>query len=58
MLFFFFGPSSLTVVVAHPDQRPANRTASMLEWNNRYHRTYSHNIWFKRRRKNKSGVYL
>jgi len=34
------GPSSLPVVVAQPDQRHANRTASMLEWYDR-HRAYS-----------------
>jgi len=32
MLFSTLGPSSLPVVVAQPDERHANRTASMLEW--------------------------
>jgi len=27
-----FGPSSLPVVVAQPDERHANRAASVLEW--------------------------
>jgi len=39
MLFLFLGPSSLLVVVAQPDKRLANRTASVLEWYDR-HRTY------------------
>jgi len=30
MLFFTLGPSSLPVVVAQPDERHANRTASVL----------------------------
>jgi len=32
MLFPILGPSSLSVVVAQPDERHANRTASVLEW--------------------------
>jgi len=32
MLFPNLGPSSLPVVVAQPDERRANRTASVLEW--------------------------
>jgi len=31
MLFLILGPSSLSVVVAQPDERHANRTASVLE---------------------------
>jgi len=42
------GPSSLPVVVARPDERHTNRTASVLEWYDR-HRAYI--IWFKRRTK-------
>jgi len=38
---------TLGVVVAQPDERHANRTASVLEWYDR-HRTH-YNIWFKRR---------
>jgi len=30
------GPSSLPVVVAQPDERHANRTASVLEWYDGY----------------------
>jgi len=37
------GPSNLRVVMAQPDERQANRTASVLEWYDR------HNISFKRR---------
>jgi len=40
MLFPILGPSSLSVVVAQPDERHANRTASVLEWYDR-HRTYT-----------------
>jgi len=32
MLFPILGPSSLPVVVAQSDERPANRIASVLEW--------------------------
>jgi len=31
MLFHILGPSSLPIVVVQPDERHANRTASMLE---------------------------
>jgi len=41
-------PNSLPVVVAQPDGRHANRTASVLEWYDR-HRAY--NIRFKRKRR-------
>jgi len=47
MLFPILGPSSLPVMVAKPDERHANTTASVLEWYDR-HRAY--NIWFKWRR--------
>jgi len=40
------GPSSLRVVMAQPNERHANRTASVLEWYDR-HRAY--NNCFKRR---------
>jgi len=40
MLFPTLGPSSLPVVVAQPDERHVNRTASVLEWYDRY-RAYS-----------------
>jgi len=40
------GPSSLPAVVAQPNERHANRTASVKEWFDR-HRAY--NIWLKRR---------
>jgi len=48
MLFPIFGPSSLRVVVAQPDERHAHCTqnSSVLGWYDR-HRAY--NIWFKRR---------
>jgi len=32
ILFPILGPSSLPVVVVQPDERQANRTASVLEW--------------------------
>jgi len=32
MLFPTLEPSSLPIVVAQPDERHANRTASVLEW--------------------------
>jgi len=32
ILFPTLGPSSLPIVVTQPDERHANRTASMLEW--------------------------
>jgi len=38
MLLLILGPSSLPVVVAQPDERHANRTASVLLW---YDRTQS-----------------
>jgi len=36
MLFPTLGPSSLSVMVAQPDERHANRTASVLEWYDRH----------------------
>jgi len=36
MLFPTLGLSSLPVMVAQPDERHANRTASVLEWYDRY----------------------
>jgi len=36
MLFSTLGPSSLPVVVAQPDERHANRAASVLEWYDRH----------------------
>jgi len=36
MLFSTLGPNSLPVVVTQPDERHANRTASVLEWNDRH----------------------
>jgi len=47
VLFSTLEPSTLPVVVAQPDERHANRTASVLEWYDR-HRAY-YNIWFKRK---------
>jgi len=41
MLFSNFGPSSLPVVVAQPDERHANRTASVLELYDKEHSTTS-----------------
>jgi len=35
MLFPILRPSSLPVVVAHPDERHVNRAASVLEWYDR-----------------------
>jgi len=32
LLLVYLGPSSLPVVVAQPDERPANGTASVLDW--------------------------
>jgi len=46
MLFPILRPSSLPIVVAQPDERHANKIASVLEWYDR-HRAY---IQFKRRR--------
>jgi len=46
MLFPILEPSSLPFVVAQPDERHANRTASKLEWYDK-HRAY--NISFKRK---------
>jgi len=48
MLFPILWPSSLPVVVAHPDKRHAGRTVSVLE---RYDRHRAYNNWFKRRRR-------
>jgi len=39
MLFPILGPSILPVVVAQPDERRANWTASVFEWNDK-HRVY------------------
>jgi len=36
LLFPILGPSSLPVVVAQPDERYANRAASVLEWYDRH----------------------
>jgi len=47
MLFPILGPSSLSVVVTQPDERHANRIASVLEW---YDKHTVYNIWFKRRK--------
>jgi len=41
MLFPTLGPSSLLVVVAQPDERRANRTASVLEWTDTEYSTTS-----------------
>jgi len=46
MLFPALEPSILPVVMAQPDKRHANRTASVLKWYDR-HKAY-YNIWFKR----------
>jgi len=48
MLFSILGLSSLSymMMVAQPDERHANKTASVMEWYER-HRAYS--IWLKRR---------
>jgi len=46
MLFTTLGPSSLPIVVAQPDERHANRIAS-VKW---YDRHKAYNIWFKRRK--------
>jgi len=48
MLFHNLEPSSLLVVVAQLDERHASRSASVLEWYDRYRAYY--NIWFKRSR--------
>jgi len=40
MLFPILEPSSLLVVVDQPDERHANRIASVLEWYDR-HRAYT-----------------
>jgi len=40
MLFPTLGPSNLPVVLAQPDERHANRAASVLEWYDRL-RAYS-----------------
>jgi len=39
MLFPTLGPSSLLIVVAQPDERHANRTASVLEYYDRHRGT-------------------
>jgi len=36
MLFSTLGPSSLPVVLAQPDEKHINRTASVLEWYDRH----------------------
>jgi len=54
MLFLILGPSSLPVMVTQPDERHANRIASVLEWFDR-HRAYS--IWFKWRRETNHQFY-
>jgi len=36
MLFPTLGPSSLPVLVAQPDERHANRAASVLKWYDRH----------------------
>jgi len=41
MLFLIVEPSSLPVVVAQPDERHANRTTSVLEWNDRHRAMYN-----------------
>jgi len=42
MLFPTLGPSSLAVVVSQPDERHANRTASVLEWYDRHRAILQH----------------
>jgi len=44
MLFPILEPSSLPIVVAQPDESHANRTASVLEWYDRYR---AYNVGFK-----------
>jgi len=51
MLFLILGPSSLPIVVAQPDERHANKTASVLEWHSESDRHKAYNIWFKRRKR-------
>jgi len=41
MLFPTLGPSSLPVVVAQPDEKHANRAASVLEWYDRHKALYN-----------------
>jgi len=50
MLFPILSPSSLLIVVAQPDEKHANRTASVLKW---YDRHRAKNTWFKWRSKSR-----
>jgi len=45
MLFPTLGPSSLPVVVAQPDERHANKAASVLEWYDRHRQTKQLLCW-------------
>jgi len=56
MLFPVLGSSSLLVVVVQPDERHANRTASVLEWYDR-HKSTQHLVQSKKdAAKNYDGV--
>jgi len=52
MLFLTLGPSSLPVVVAQPDERHANREASVLEWYDRHRAEYKHLAQMKKNKTN------
>jgi len=47
MLLSTLGPSRLPVEVAQPDERHANRTASVLEWHDRHRALLQHLIQTK-----------
>jgi len=48
MLFPTLGPSSLPVVVAQPDERHANRIASVLAWYDRHKAIVQHLVQTKK----------
>jgi len=56
MLLPTLGPNSLPVVVAQPDERHANRAASVLEWYVR-HRAYIVQHLAQTKKKKKYAVY-
>jgi len=55
MLFPTSGPSSLLDVVAQPDERHANKTASVLG-EVRQTKSIEYNIWFKRSNRTKNST--
>jgi len=58
MPFPTLGPSSLPAVVTQPDERHANRTASVLEWYDRHRAYIQHLVQTKNKREAKCNLLI